>query len=62
MLDEIDLAAALCLKLPGKRLNLTALNRGKKFRNHGYSSGAQAAFEKLVNDETLIIIDLHVAL
>ena len=50
VLDEVDLAAAVCLKLPGKRLNLSILNRAKKFRNCSYSTGAQVAFEKLVKD------------
>lgn len=50
-LDEVDSAAAHCLKLPGKQLNLTALlYYAKKFRAHGYKTGAQAAFERLVRD------------
>ena len=36
-----------CLKLPGKKLNLTALLYAKKFRNHNYKSGALAAFREL---------------
>ena len=36
-----------CLKLPGKRLNLSALLYAKKFRAHGYKSGAIAAFKEL---------------
>ena len=39
--------AGYCLKLPGKQLNLTALLYAKKFRNHGYKSGALAAFAEL---------------
>ena len=36
-----------CLKLPGKNLNLTALLYAKKFRYHGYKTGALTAFGKL---------------
>ncbi len=36
-----------CLKLPGRRLNLTALLYAKRFRYHGYKSGALAAFSEL---------------
>lgn len=36
-----------CLTLPGMKLDLTALNYAKKFRNHGYKNGALAAFTKL---------------
>ena len=36
-----------CLKLPGKRLNLSALLYAKKFRSHGYKSGAITAFKEL---------------
>ena len=43
-------AAAHCLKLPGRKLNLTALLYAKKFRAYGYKTGAQAAFEKLAQD------------
>lgn len=43
-------AAAHCLKLPGRKLNLTALLYAKKFRAYGYKTGAQAAFEKLEQD------------
>ena len=46
----MDSAAAHCLKLPGKQLNLTALLYTKKFRAHEYKTGAQAAFERLVKD------------
>lgn len=49
-LSEVDQAAAHCLKLPGKKLNLTALLYAKKFRSHGYKTGAQAAFECLTRD------------
>ena len=49
-LDEVELTAAHCLKLPGKSLNLTALLYAKKFRGHGYKTGAQAAFKRLVQD------------
>ena len=49
-LSEVDQAAAHCLKLPGKQLNLTALLYAKKFWAHGYKSGAQAAFERLERD------------
>ena len=49
-LSEVDQAAAHCLKLPGKKLNLTALLYAKKFRSHGYKTGAQAAFECLARD------------
>ena len=49
-LSEVDQAAAHCLKLPGKQLNLTALLYAKKFRAYGYKTGAQAAFERLVRD------------
>ena len=51
-LDEVDSAAAHCLKLPGKQLNLTALLQyyAKMFRAHDYKTGAQAAFERLVRD------------
>jgi hypothetical protein len=48
--SEVDSAAAHCLKLPGKQLNLTALLYAKKFRAHGYKTGAQAAFDRLVRD------------
>ena len=36
-----------CLKLPGKNLNLTALLYAKKFRYHGYKTGALTAFGEL---------------
>ena len=36
-----------CLTLPGMKLNLTALLYAKKFRNHGYKTGALAAFNEL---------------
>ena len=36
-----------CLLLPGRKLNLTALLYAKKFRNHGYKTGALAAFGDL---------------
>lgn len=49
-LDEVDSAAAHCLKLPGKQLNLMALLYAKTFRAHGYKTGSQAAFERLVRD------------
>ena len=49
-LSEVDEAAAHCLRLPGKKLNLTALLYAKKFRAYGYKAGAQAAFERLVRD------------
>lgn len=49
-MTEVDKAAAHCLKLPGKNLNLTALLYSKKFRAYGYKTGAQAAFEKLSQD------------
>lgn len=38
---------AFCLKLPGRRLNLTALLYAKRFRDHGYKTGALAAFNEL---------------
>lgn len=38
---------AHCLRLPGKKLNLTALLYAKRFRNHGYKKGALAAFHEL---------------
>lgn len=37
----------LCLRLPGQFLNLTALLYAKRFRDHGYKKGAQAAFKQL---------------
>ena len=49
-LSEVDEAAAHCLRLPGKKLNLTALLYAKKFWAYGYKAGAQAAFERLVRD------------
>ena len=49
-LSEVDQIAAHCLKLHGRQLNLTALLYAKKFRAHGYKSGAQAAFEQLQSD------------
>ena len=36
-----------CLKLPGKNLNLTALLYAKKFRYHGYKTGALMVFGEL---------------
>lgn len=42
---------AHCLKLPGKWLDLTALLYAKKFRSHGYKKGAEAAFEKLKEED-----------
>lgn len=48
--DACISTAAHCLKLPGKILDLTALLYKKKFRAHGYKSGAQAAFERLEKD------------
>ena len=36
-----------CLKLPGKNLNLTALLYAKKFRYHGYKTGA--LIQRLLN-------------
>lgn len=42
---------AHCLRLPGKRLNLTALLYAKKFRFHGYKKGALAAFQTLESAE-----------
>ena len=38
---------AHCLRLPGRKLNLTALLYAKRFRNHGYKKGALAAFREL---------------
>ena len=39
---------AHCLRLPGKRLDLKALLKKKKFREpHGYKKGALAAFSDL---------------
>lgn len=38
---------AYCLRLPGRRLNLTALLYAKRFRDHGYKTGALAAFNEL---------------
>ena len=44
---ELSSTPGYCLKLPGRNLNLTALLYAKKFRNHGYKSGALAAFDEL---------------
>ena len=38
---------AHCLRLPGRKLNLTALLYAKRFHNHGYKKGALAAFYEL---------------
>ena len=38
---------AHCLRLPGRKLNLTALLYAKRFRNHGYKKGALEAFNEL---------------
>ena len=38
---------AHCLRLPGRKLNLTALLYAKRFRNHGYKKGALVAFREL---------------
>ena len=38
---------AYCLKLPGQKLNLTALLYAKRFRYYGYRTGALAAFSEL---------------
>ena len=48
-LDGADTSStpAFCLKLPGRRLNLTALLYAKRFRDHGYKTGALAAFNQL---------------
>ena len=46
---------AHCLRLPGKRLNLTALLYAKKFRFHGYKQGALSAFKELEEAELGIL-------
>ena len=45
--QEIYSTPAHCLRLPGRKLNLTALLYAKRFRNHGYKKGALAAFREL---------------
>ena len=45
--EEHSSTPGYCLKLPGKRLNLTALLYAKRFRSHGYKTGALAAFNEL---------------
>ena len=42
-----SITSSYCLKLPGKNLHLTALLYAKKFRNHGYKTGALSAFREL---------------
>ena len=44
---EAQGGAAHALKLPGRRLNLTALTYAKKFRNYGWKEGALQAFKEL---------------
>ena len=50
MKNQSDEAPGFCLKLPGKRLNLTALLYAKKFRAYGYKPGAIDAFKALAAD------------
>ena len=38
---------AFCLTLPGRILNITALNYAKKFRNRGNKGGALQVLERL---------------
>ena len=44
-------AAGYALKLPGKRLNLSALLYAKRFQAYGYKVGRLAAFRELQADE-----------
>ena len=46
-LESMNSTPAHCLKLPGKKLDLTALLYAKWFRNHGYKKGALSAFREL---------------
>ena len=39
-LESMNSTPAHCLKLPGKKLDLTALLYAKQFRNHGYKKGS----------------------
>ena len=44
---ESNSTEAHCLRLPGKRLDVSALLYAKKFRAHGHKKGAEAALQKL---------------
>ena len=43
----LTLNPAHCLRLPRKKLHLTALLYAKKFHFHGYKKGGLAAFQQL---------------